>query len=436
MKAIILAALALQAAPLAAYPLFDAQCKDDPEACAKAGKLEFVSIYGEIGDEDLDFFTMLDEALPPDTPFPRVFLNSYGGDVDAGFGIGRILRKHQATAESGSPVIPDSTLQCSSACALVAQGAVHRRLTHVGLHSSSVRVQTGENVWETQAGSMDDVMEYMTEMGATEATMKLITRTEFDEMTQFAFDPVQPADDQIMYKLGFYDLDDKYFAVAKPVVPDGFGFKSAEDYMVNAANYGSIQAMRDLAAFNTTYDPGQAPNFEAANRWLEMAAAKGDEWSMHNLGYHYSYGLGVEQDQVKGAALYLKAAKLGLAASQNNVGWAYYTGAGMPQSLPDAVYWITKSAEQGEAFAYGSLCEIHGATDLFKNDPAEGFMWCGLAVEHLPDGDAKDAAQAVYDHIMTTASAEILAAGSLQVQKWDADRVTASGMRNVGDDLN
>jgi hypothetical protein len=94
----------------------------------KAGKLEFVSIYGEIGDEDRAFFTMLDEALPPDTPFPRVFLNSYGGDLDAEFGIGRILRKHQATAESGSPVIPDSTLQCSSACALVAHGVARTKV--------------------------------------------------------------------------------------------------------------------------------------------------------------------------------------------------------------------------------------------------------------------------------------------------------------------
>lgn len=435
MKAIILAVFLLQAAPLAAYPLVDAQCKDDPQACIEAGKLDYVSIYGEIGNEDLNFFTMLDKSLPPDAQFPRVFLNSYGGKVSAGIGIGRILRKHRATAESGSPVIPDITPRCSSACALVAQGAAHRRLTHVGLHSASIRVQTGEKVWETQAGSMDDIMKYMTEMGATEATMKLMVRTDFDEMMQFWFDPVQAEDNQLMYKLGFFDLDDKYFAVANPVVPDSFFFKSAEDYMVNAANYGSIQAMRDLAALNSAYDPDVKPDFEAANRWLKMAADKGDARSMHNLGYHYSYGIGVEQDQVKGAALYLRASKLGLAASQNNLGWAYYTGEGVPKSLPDAIYWITKSAEQGEAFAYGSLCEISGATDLFKNDAAEGVMWCGLAVEHLDAGAARDAAQDIHDQIMKTINPADLAAGRFLVKKWDEEHVTTS-MRNVGDDLN
>lgn len=435
MKAIILAVFLLQAAPLAAYPLVDAQCKDDPQACIEAGKLDYVSIYGDIGNEDLEFFTMLDEALPPDVPFPHVYLNSYGGKVSAGIGIGRILHKHQATVESGSPVIPDSTLQCSSACALVAQGAAHRRLTHVGLHSSSVRVQTGENVWETQAGSMDDIMEYMTEMGATEAAKKLMIRTDFDEMMQFSFDPVQAEDNQLMYKLGFFDLDDKYFAVANPVVRDSFFFKSAEDYMVNAANYGSIQAMRDLAALNSAYDPDVKPDFEAANRWLKMAADKGDARSMHNLGYHYSYGIGVAKDEVRATELYLKASKLGVAASQNNLGWAYYTGAGVPKSLPDAVYWTTKSAEQGEAFAYGSLCEISGATELFKNDPAEALMWCSLAVEHLDAGAAKDAAQTIHDQIMKTISQDDLAAGRIQVLKWDEEHVTTS-MRNVGDDLN
>jgi hypothetical protein len=47
---------------MVAYPLVDAQCKSNPEACVKAGKLDFVSIYGEIGDEDLAFLTMVDPA--------------------------------------------------------------------------------------------------------------------------------------------------------------------------------------------------------------------------------------------------------------------------------------------------------------------------------------------------------------------------------------
>ena len=435
-KAMLLAAFLLQAVPLAAYPLVDAQCKDDPEACVRAGKLAYVSIYGRVGYEDLAFFEMVDAYLPPDAPFPRVYLNSYGGKGRAGIGIGRILHKHHATVESGSPVIPDTTPQCSSACALLAQGAYHRRLTHVGLHGPSKRVKLGENLWETQAGTVDDISAYMMEMGAAYATKVLIEQTSFDEIADFYFDPSQPIESQAIYKLRFYDVFDQYFSGSTFAYPEDFNFTSSEDYMINAANYGSIQAMIDLSEFYTTYDPDVKPDFAASARWLKRAAEKGDEWSMHTLGYYHSYGIGVDQDKAKGAEFYMKAAKLGLAASQNNLGWAYYTGAGVPKSLPDAVYWITKAAEQGEPFAYGSLCEISGATNLFKNDPAEAFMWCGLAIEHLPDGDAKDAAKAVYFPLVRSMSHADYTAGDRAIKEWNAKKVTDAGMRNVGDDLN
>jgi hypothetical protein len=435
-KLLLVTAFLLHAAQLAAYPLVDAQCKDDPEACVKAGRLAYVSIYGRVSYEDLAFFRMVDKNLPPDAPFPHVYVNSYGGLVRAGIGIGRILHKHNATVESGSPVIPDAAPKCISACVLVAQGAPHRRLVHIGLHSSSVRVKLDENVWETQAASMEYLMEYMTEMGATEGTKKLMARTQFDDLMTFVFDPVQPKDNQLMYKLGFYDLDDTYFSKPSKTVPDPFAFKSNEDYMINAANYGSIQAMRDLADYYTTYDPDVKPDFVASARWLKKAADRGDVGSIHSLAYHYKYGLGVAKDEAKAAELYLQASKLGLAASQNNLGWAYYIGAGVPKSLPDAVYWITKAAEQGEPFAYGSLCEISGATDLFKTDPAEAFMWCGLAIEHLPDGEAKDAAKAVYFPLVRSMSHADYAAGGRAIKEWNAAKVTDAGMRNVGDDLN
>ena len=435
-KAMLVGALLLQAAPLAAYPLVDAQCKDDPKACVKAGTLAYVSIYGEIGYEDLAFFRMVDKYLPPDAPFPHVYLNSYGGLVRAGIGIGHILREHDATAESGSPVILDPSPKCISACVLIAQGAPHRRLVHIGLHSSSVRVKLDENVWETQAGSMDDIMEYMTEMGAKEGAKKLMARTQFDDLMTFVFDPVQPKDNQLMYKLGFYDLDDTYFSKPSNTYTDPFAFKSNEEYMINAANYGSIQAMRDLADYYTTYDPDVKPDFVAANRWLKMAADRGDVVSIHNLGHAYDVGLGVPVDKAEAARLFMQSSKMGLAASQNNLGWAYYTGAGVPKSLPDAVYWIAMAAEQGEPFAYGSLCEISGATDLFKTDPAEALMWCGLAIEHLPDGDAKEAAKAVYFPLIRSMSHADYAAGDRAIKEWNSANVTDANMRNVGDDLN
>lgn len=431
-----LTVLLAQALPAMAYPLVDVSCKDNVAACIMAGKLEYVSIYGEIGDEDYGFFTMLDEALPEDVAFPRVFVNSYGGAVYAGIGIGRILHKRHATVESGSPVILDATPQCTSACVFVAQGAYNRRLTHVGLHSSSVRVQIAPNVWETQPGEMGDIKAYMIEMGAADAASLLMEQTSFQEVANFYYDPEQDPEKQTIYELGFYDRHDENFTAPLFFYPEDFSFKSNEDYMINAASYGSVQAMRDLSNYYLTYSPNVEPDLVSANRWLEAAVKKGDATAMHDLGYHYAYGLGVEKDLEKSAELYLQAAKLGLAGSQNNIGWAYFTGEGVPKNLASAVYWISKSADQGEPFAYGSLCEISDATDLFKSDPVEAFMWCSLAVYYLDNGAAKDASKVVYDRIMKTITPATSAAGSEQIKKWNAERETYSTMRNVGDDLN
>lgn len=49
---------------------FDAQCTNVPQCGISAGKLDFVSIPGEIGDEAFDFFSVLDKFQPPDAPFP------------------------------------------------------------------------------------------------------------------------------------------------------------------------------------------------------------------------------------------------------------------------------------------------------------------------------------------------------------------------------
>ena len=88
------------------------------------------------------------------------------------------------------------------------------------------------------------------------------------------------------------------------------------------------------------------------------------------------------------------------------------------------------ATEQGEPIAYGSLPEPLAATDLFKKDPPEAFMWCRLEVEHEDDSDAKDSAEAVNGETMETASADVLTALRFQVQRTEVKHVTTS-MRSV-----
>jgi hypothetical protein len=104
--------------------------------------------------------------------------------------------------------------------------------------------------------------------------------------------------------------------------------------------------------------------------------------------------------------------------------------------VPVRLVDLVESAEQGEPFAYGSLCEISGATDLFKTDPSEAYMWCGLAMKHLPDGEAKDAARVNFDALKKTIAPADLEAGERAIEKWNAEKDTFANMRNVGDDFN
>ena len=135
-----LAGLCSNTGPASAYPIVSSECKADPVACAKSGKLEAVAIFGKIGVDDETFFRELDETISPEKPFPKVYLDSEGGSRSAGMTIGRILRKRHATVESGSPFIADTYIECSSSCVFVAAGATTRMLNHIGLHQGHLDV--------------------------------------------------------------------------------------------------------------------------------------------------------------------------------------------------------------------------------------------------------------------------------------------------------
>jgi hypothetical protein len=422
--------------PLMAYPLVSAECREREVQCALQEELSFISIFGDITYEDLAFFEMLDAELPPDMPLPTVFLNSPGGYVNAAIGIGNILRKRGSTVESGSPLVKHARPQCSSACVIIAAGAVKRRLTHIGLHSSRVRVKLAENVFEDQPSETPEVDKFYAEMGIPAKVSEIRRKIPFDSMQDIFLDPSLRAEVQGISKLGFFmsDVPSALGDTAIPVPEPKFLYEL--DYLEHAVHHGSREALVDLVDYYQRYDPDVPPDFQKAVFWLHKGAELGEPWAMHNLGYYYDYGIGVPADASIAASWYLKAANLGEASSQNNLGWHYYEGDGVPQSLPEAIYWITRSAEQGEPFAYGSLCQIQDATTFLQDNQAEAFKWCQLALDYMPPGDARAASEAAMVKLEKDLTDDESAAGQRLVEMWQPLRPTSSTMRNVGDDLN
>ena len=419
-----------------AYPLVQADCRQDVTACAVSGKLAFISVFGEIGPEDEAFFQTLDEALPADAPLPPVYLNSPGGNVPSAMTIGRILRRRAASVETGSPVVEDYHPLCASACVLLAAGAVQRRLTHIGLHSSHVRVKVAPNVMEDEQQDSAHINAYLEEMGISDQVGRIIRDTAYDDIRHFFLDPDQPTSGQDIVKLGFFMPNvapfDPASALPGPFDPNN----SRREYAMLAYEAGSVQAAVEIARSYMRYDPAIQPDFAEADRWLEKAVALGDVGAMHTLAYHLFYGVGGKVDKTRAIALFKAAASQGSAASQNNLGWAYYEGKDVPQSLSDAIYWITRSAEQGEPFAYGSLCEIQAATDFLRDNRAEAYKWCQLALLAMPEGDARGASETAYATLKPLLTVDDVTAGERLVTAWQPLRQTRSTMANVGDDLN
>jgi TPR repeat protein len=101
-------------------------------------------------------------------------------------------------------------------------------------------------------------------------------------------------------------------------------------------------------------------DYQAAyEEWLPLAEL-GDAEAQFNLGVMYDEGAGIDQDLVKAASWYRKAADQGFLDAQTNLGMMYYEGQGIPRDHAEAAKWFKRAASQGdqEAVAYLKLIEM------------------------------------------------------------------------------
>jgi len=166
-------------------------------------------------------------------------------------------------------------------------------------------------------------------------------------------------------------------------------YEARDNRAENAINYGYSSLIPIIVEETEKTPKGKAVNYPAINKWLELGAKQNDTWSLYNLGVHIQFGRGTPIDLKRASNLYLRAARLGMGPAENNIGWNYYKAIGIKRSIADAVFWITRAAENGEPFGYGSLCEMYDAGDVFERNDIEAYKWCKLSVDNEPEGHAK-----------------------------------------------
>ena len=83
----------------------------------------------------------------------------------------------------------------------------------------------------------------------------------------------------------------------------------------------------------------------AIRAWLPMAES-GNAEAQNNIGYMYEGGLGVPQNYLMAMNWYRQAADSGLAEAQHNMGMLYHHGYGVAENFTEAFRWFKMAADQ------------------------------------------------------------------------------------------
>ncbi|WP_005877032.1 tetratricopeptide repeat protein, partial [Oxalobacter paraformigenes] len=120
---------------------------------------------------------------------------------------------------------------------------------------------------------------------------------------------------------------------------------------------------------------------EALRHYLKPDAQEKPE-VMNRIGYMHNYGRGVEKNTSIGVQWYRKAAELGFAKSQYNLGQCYQFGTGVKKNLNEAIKWFRKSAEQEYADAERKIGYLTVTGTGVKQDFGEAMQWFRRAAGH------------------------------------------------------
>ena len=120
-------------------------------------------------------------------------------------------------------------------------------------------------------------------------------------------------------------------------------------------------------------------HYEAAFKELKPLAEQGDAVAQNNLGFMYAKGEGVPKDVAEAIRWFKKAAEQGDEVAQHNLGLIYVEGEGVPKDYTEAIKWFKKAAKQGDAVAQEQLGAIYVLDRGIPSDYLMAYMWLNLA---------------------------------------------------------
>jgi len=153
-------------------------------------------------------------------------------------------------------------------------------------------------------------------------------------------------------------------------------------------------------------------------QYFRVLADQGNAVAQNNLGFMYDQGLGVPRDYAQAVVWYRKAADQGDAAAQNNLGRMYVGGQGVPRDYAQAVVWLRKAAEQGNALGQVNLGTMYDHGHGVPQDYAQAHMWYNLAASSAEDDAARNEAAKVRDLVATKMTPAQIAEAQRMAREW------------------
>jgi len=153
-------------------------------------------------------------------------------------------------------------------------------------------------------------------------------------------------------------------------------FNEAVKWWGKAAEQGHAEAQFHMAAVC-----GATGELDRAAKWLRRAAEQGYAAAQEQLGYSYSSGQGVPKDATEAVKWYRKAADQNSANAQYNLGVCYSDGQGVPKDATEAVKWFRKAADQNSAYAQYNLAYSYSSGQGVPKDATEAVKWFRKAAD-------------------------------------------------------
>lgn len=406
--------------------------------CIARGGIEFIYFYDEIDAPTYERFMYVASQVPLNRTFPKIYLNSRGGGPIFARQMGRVLRLREASVEGRDMISPEREPRCASACVELAAGGVRRNFVQIQVHKGHLVSRIKGEEYDYKPMPQEDLKaasDYFDEMGVDNEITRLIDKTSPEkEWVYIRYDAKKPLKDQMIYKLGFL-MDENIGRDIEKLHWEG----EQDDWNASIAYLKLAEKHDGKAAYNLGHRylhgvDGEDQDYKKALHWFERAGEFGNPNGYHMLGVLYDHNDEVvKTDLKKSTTYYKKAAEMGFSGSQNNLAWAYYKGKGVERNVPEAIYWATRSAEQGEPFAYSTIAQIRFDGNGFPRDDVETLKWTLLTLMDLPNGKAKnelDRQAAVLRHRMS--ESEIKQATDL-AHNWKPLKDGGSTMRDKDD---